>query len=338
MLLLAPVINAVFICTCLTAKVAPRAKGVNGRIQDLMVIFTDCGPEADGCFAGEAFEEAVEIGRIPESQAVSDLFDGQVGVKKHSFGFQDDPFLDERCGCPAGLFPDRVVEMSRRHVEQPGIVRYLVQGVISFIYKLVHPAHQPLAAGGSQRCGELAGIEAAEVDQEDLQVRLKHAFFPVPLLCKFAKHLGEQVVEEGQICFRQFQFMAIIGILQDGELFPAALFLGQEELFRKGQEGATDGGISFFKVHLVREGEIKVPCADLMAYKIYPVPVAPFFGKEEKVIIFPVGHEQMVADPGPGAVQLFNLKNGISVLTGLFQRVMRDDRFLPGLVHGVIVI
>jgi hypothetical protein len=39
-----------------------------------------------------------EIGGVPESKPVGDLFDGQVGMEKRSFGLQDDPFLDQRGG------------------------------------------------------------------------------------------------------------------------------------------------------------------------------------------------------------------------------------------------
>ena len=126
--------------------------------------------------------------------------------------------------------------------------------------------------------------------------------------------------------------MPVVGILQDGELSPAGVSFRQEKFFRKGQEGAFDGHMLFFQMHLVREGKIKVIGPHFIVDKIYPMMIAAFFYQEEEIIIFPVREVEMGAVT-EAAVYLFDLEQVIPIFTGLAQGIMRDDLFWSGSVQ-----
>ncbi len=178
------------------AKLGAGGMGGNGRIEDLMVIFADGVPEVEGRGTGDAFEEAVEICGVFKSERITDLLYGEGCMQQRPFRFQDDALVDEAGGCSASLFAQGIVQVSRRHVEEPGIVRYLMQRIKFFIQQLFHSSYQGRGLAGRRVNIELAGIEPAEVDEEYFQVGLQHAIFPIFLLLVFCLYLPEEVIKK----------------------------------------------------------------------------------------------------------------------------------------------
>ena len=108
---------------------------------------------------------------------------------------------------------------------------------------------------------------------------------------------------------------------------------GEQEIFRKCQQGSADRSMFFFEMHLVWEGEEQMARLHLMTDKVYPVTIGTVLYQEEKVIVLSVGQVEMGAMTYGGAVDLFDLKKVVAVLGGLTKGIMRNALFLPEVVQ-----
>jgi len=110
---------------------------------------------------------------------------------------------------------------------------------------------------------------------------------PVLVLFVFGQHLVHEVREEFLVGRGQRQGLFFFRILEDGQLSPGGVSfrrrvdaVGEQEIFRECQQGAADGGMSFFEMHLMGEGEKQMARLYLMADKVYPMPVGTFLNQE----------------------------------------------------------
>lgn len=153
-------------------------------------------------------------------------------MKEGSFCFEYDPLVDEGGSCSSRLLAHDVVQMAGGHVQQPGIAGHLVEGGIFFIHQLFEAAEQR-SVTRDVICIELLLVEAREIEQEDLQVALEHAFFPMMVLPEFGEHLVHQGGKVFLVCGGQGQGLSVVGILKDGEIFQG--FAHEEEVLCEGQ-------------------------------------------------------------------------------------------------------
>src|SRR5437868_3081621 len=87
----------------------------------------------------------------------------------------------------------------------------------------------------------------------------------------FGQHLVHEVCEEFLVGRGQTEGLFFFRILKNGQVFPGAMFFGEQEIFRKCQQSATDGGMFFFEMNLVGKSEEQMTRLYFMADKVYPV-------------------------------------------------------------------
>ena len=108
---------------------------------------------------------------------------------------------------------------------------------------------------------------------------------------------------------------------------------GEQEIFRECEQGAANGSMFLFEMHLVGECEEEMARLYFMADKIYPVTIGAVLYQEEKIIVLSVWDVEMGAVTYGGAIDFFDLKKVVSVRAGLTERIMRNALFLSEVVQ-----